>query len=163
MRNRGFGLNDSEREVHEKYENLGYDIIHIGVPDFILLKDGTIKFVEVKHGYDRLREEQERAHKLLKKHGFDVRVERIPIRKHPHLYERWLVDNPADQVLSTPCQDNPDHASSSHAAPNHARSFQPTPSQTIPLQSRSRQLTPHQSSPDHFNPSPNQKEVKKNE
>ena len=50
--------NWSENIVIEKYKSLGYDVISIGKPDLILLKDGEIEFVEVKTGKDKLQENQ---------------------------------------------------------------------------------------------------------
>ena len=63
----------SEREtiVRDKYEAKGYDVIKAGIPDLILLKEGKIEFVEVKSHIDKLSEYQERAFRLLKKHGLD--------------------------------------------------------------------------------------------
>ena len=61
-----------------KYEALGYDWIHTGVPDFILLRDGEISFVEVKEHPDRLSKIQKESFDKLKKHGFDVHIEKIP-------------------------------------------------------------------------------------
>ena len=68
-----------EYYVQDKYEKQGYDVIHNGAPDLILLKDGKIEFVEVKMSNNRhLSEDQKRAMKLLKKHGFAARVETVP-------------------------------------------------------------------------------------
>ena len=71
-------MKDIEIKIYRKYEHLGYDVIRTGIPDLILLKDGKIEFVEVKtdSGYG-LNENQIRAFKLLKKHGFEVRVETV--------------------------------------------------------------------------------------
>ena len=67
----------AEYTVKEAYEDHGYDVIHTGVPDLILLKDGKIEFVEVKTAKDKLRDNQIRALELLRKHGFEARVESI--------------------------------------------------------------------------------------
>ena len=66
---------EGERITYDKYESQGYDIIKAGAPDLILLKDGVISFVEVKSKIDKLSQIQERAFKLLRKHGFDAKVE----------------------------------------------------------------------------------------
>jgi hypothetical protein len=71
------GRSWAENIVKGKYEAEGYDVIYNGAPDLILLKDGKISFVEVKMGKDRLSEVQWEALKLLKKHGFVVRVEKL--------------------------------------------------------------------------------------
>ena len=75
----------SEREtiVRDKYEAKGYDVIKAGIPDLILLKEGKIEFVEVKSHIDKLSEYQERAFRLLKKHGFIVKLERVDLRPTP--------------------------------------------------------------------------------
>lgn len=70
-------MNETEKTLYCKYEEQGYDVIHIGVPDFILLKDSKIEFIEVKATTDLLRESQIRAIALLKKHGFEVKIKRI--------------------------------------------------------------------------------------
>lgn len=59
------------------YESQGFDVIHNGAPDLILLKDGKIKFVEIKCNNDTLKEEQKRSIKLLNKHGFTARKETV--------------------------------------------------------------------------------------
>jgi len=88
-------LNKTEQEVRSKYEKQGYDVIHVGIPDFILLKDGHIEFIEVKTAADLLRESQMRAVALLKKHGFEVRVERVPMVQNSALLAEWTKTNHA--------------------------------------------------------------------
>lgn len=68
-------MNESERIIFDEYESQGFDVIHIGVPDLILLKDGKISFVEIKTGHDKLRKAQVIAIDLLEKHGFKVKIE----------------------------------------------------------------------------------------
>jgi len=71
-------MKDNELKIYKKYVHLGYDVIQSGIPDLILLKDGKIKFVEVKTDINSdLNENQIRAFKLLQKHGIEVRVEII--------------------------------------------------------------------------------------
>lgn len=82
-------MNETEKIIRAKYEAQGYDVIHVGVPDFILLKDGEIEFVEVKSKGGILNLRQHRAHAILKKHRFNVRVERIPVIKRSPLKEEW--------------------------------------------------------------------------
>lgn len=77
----------AERLTQQKYEEQGYDVIHTGVPDLLLLKDGKIEFVEVKTPKDKLQDSQKRAIKILEKHGFGVRVERI---KNPKVSKRFI-------------------------------------------------------------------------
>ena len=114
-------MNEIEKMIKEKYENEGYDVIHVGVPDFICLRKQTnpvqtvpdqtvpfhaipaqtrpihtrplhsqILFVEVKYGKDELRDTQKRAISLLKKHGFDVKIERVPIVQESSLKKEFL-------------------------------------------------------------------------
>lgn len=92
-------MNDTESTFFERYEAQGYDVIHTGVPDFILLKDGEIEFVEVKTATDLLRESQTRAISLLEKHGFEVRIERVSAVQKSSLIEdkaklRYLIAQP---------------------------------------------------------------------
>ncbi len=77
--------NWSENIVIEKYKSMGYDVISIGKPDLILLKDGEIEFVEVKTGKDKLQENQRAALDLLTSHGFRARMERV---KTPRISKR---------------------------------------------------------------------------
>lgn len=71
-------MNHNEQKIFNKYTKLGYDVIKDGLPDMILLKDGTVEFVEVKYFRSELNPMQKRAFKLLKKHRKKVRVERVP-------------------------------------------------------------------------------------
>jgi len=64
------------------YESQGFDVIHNGAPDLILLKDRRIQFVEIKTKNDSLKAEQKRAIELLKKHGFTARKEEIALYKN---------------------------------------------------------------------------------
>lgn len=77
---------EREQIAFDKFESEGYDVIKAGAPDLILLKDGKIVFIEVKSEIDKLSEPQERAFKLLKEHGFEVRVETVtPMRGQTYL------------------------------------------------------------------------------
>lgn len=77
MKKMGWG----EYPAKEIYKEEGYDVIHLhGVIDLLLLKDGKIEFVEIKAMRDRLNKNQKEAIKTLKKHGVDVRVERVTLR-----------------------------------------------------------------------------------
>jgi len=110
-------MNESEEKIRLKYEAQGYNIIHKGVPDFILLKDGKIEFVEVKAATDPLRESQIRAVALLRKHGFEVRVERIPDVKPSSLLQEWREKHTPPQTrphLIRPFQSKPDQSSPNH-------------------------------------------------
>ena len=66
---------ERERITFDKYMEQGYDVIKAGAPDLILLKNGQISFIEVKSDRDKLSGSQERAFKLLKKHGFIAKIE----------------------------------------------------------------------------------------
>jgi len=87
----------AEDVIKEQYEDQGYDVIHIGKPDLIILKNGNVEFIEVKTNRDRLSTKQKRAIKLLKKHGFNARVEKMKfpkISKRPiGLRERLEITN----------------------------------------------------------------------
>ncbi len=68
-------MNQYELEIKEKYEKEGFDVIHVGVPDFILLKQDQIKFCEVKSTTD-LTKEQTLAVDTLRSNGFQVIMKR---------------------------------------------------------------------------------------
>jgi len=70
-------MNKTEQYIKEKYEKEGYDVFHIGMPDLICLKNGKIKFVEVKRPHDVVRPSQVVAINLLKKHNIDVVVKHL--------------------------------------------------------------------------------------
>jgi len=76
----------AEHALKEKYESMGYDVIQIGKPDLILLKDGEIEFVEVKVKPDKLNKAQRHAIKLLKKHGFEAHVKKLSMPTIPKKY-----------------------------------------------------------------------------
>jgi len=90
-------MNKREQMAYEKYVLQGYDVIKAGKPDLILLKDGEIKFVEIKSKIGAVSGSQDRAITLLKKHGFDVKVERIELEANTELIdpnqELVLIDN----------------------------------------------------------------------
>lgn len=67
----------SEFRLIDYYKQRGYDVIRVGKPDLILLKDNQIEFVEVKTKNDKLTRNQKRAFKLLERHGFEPRVEKV--------------------------------------------------------------------------------------
>ena len=69
-------MNKGEQLVADKYINLGYEIIKTGIPDFLILKDGKLSFVEVKSEEQfNLSKSQERAHEILLRNGFEVKIE----------------------------------------------------------------------------------------
>jgi len=91
-------VNPIEEEAIKQYEALGYDVIKKGIPDLVLLKDGKIKFVEVKNsdtyskGNDGLSPSQRRAFKLLEKHGFDVEIKRYRYTTNPNGLPHHITD-----------------------------------------------------------------------
>jgi hypothetical protein len=71
----------AEDAVREKYEALGYTVIHRGPPDFLLLKPGQpLVFREVKCPSDRLTEDQKTWIRALNALGADAAVEYYPGR-----------------------------------------------------------------------------------
>ncbi len=74
----------AERLMQEIYEDEGYDVISVGAPDFILLKQNRIQFIEIKTGNDRPSEAQKRAIRLLNKHGFKAQSELIQCVRDPY-------------------------------------------------------------------------------
>ena len=91
--------------LKEKYEAEGFDVIHYGAPDLILLKDGKITFVEAKSVNDRLQDNQIHAIDLLHKHGFEARVEKVrgPDDIHQYIFqdeEEKIMEKCADQNIT---------------------------------------------------------------
>lgn len=66
-----------EDEVLEQLESDGWDVITVGFPDIIALKDGKLRFIEVKTGHRSLNKAQKKAHNTFKKHGVSVEVIRV--------------------------------------------------------------------------------------
>ena len=89
-------MNKSEKKVYDKYKAKGYDILKCdgdGTPDFMLIKDGVIRFIEVKYARDRLSEKQHSAKRLLESHGFDVKLERVPRVRESILLKKHMEEN----------------------------------------------------------------------
>jgi len=82
-------MNNNEKQIFEKYEKLGYDVIKDGFPDLIILKDGKLEFVEVKFKDDVLNPNQVRAFSLLEKHKIVHRLERVPYIRKSQLLKKW--------------------------------------------------------------------------
>ena len=76
-------VTDSERRVREKYQALGYRVLHKGAPDFLLLKDGELpQFCEVKSKGDHATHEQYEWIRALRSLGAKAFVEKPPrVRK----------------------------------------------------------------------------------
>lgn len=70
-------MNKGEQLVADKYTDLGYEVIHDGVPDFLIFKDGKLSFVEVKSRGLTLSKSQERAHEILLRNGYEVKIETV--------------------------------------------------------------------------------------
>ena len=138
-------MNDNERKIYEKYEEQGYDVIHTGVPDLILLKDGEIQFVEIKNAADPLRKSQMRSIAILRKHGIKARVERIPTVQKSALLAEWTKTNQTMPRLASPRLANP-----IQSTPDHSKTAQSRPQQSIPTQSKPPQSTPTQPRPIQF-------------
>lgn len=62
-------LNDAEKEFKKKATDKGWNVIKNGWPDFLIYKDNEIRFIEVKNGKDKLREDQIKMLKTLTKYG----------------------------------------------------------------------------------------------
>jgi hypothetical protein len=71
------GMTQSEWEVYKKLSAKGNTVIRKGWPDFLIINESqTIFCVEVKHGGDKLSEEQITLHKILNSHGIKTVVVR---------------------------------------------------------------------------------------
>ena len=63
-----------KKTVKKRFEADGFDVISSGIPDLILLKNGTIQFIEVKDGKDCVHVNQKKTMRTLLNHGFDVKI-----------------------------------------------------------------------------------------
>ena len=68
-------LTPSEHVIAQEYEDKGYIVIHVGVPDFICLGP-DVTFIEVKKDKQELSRQQKLAIALLRKYGFGVHIRR---------------------------------------------------------------------------------------
>jgi hypothetical protein len=66
----------SEWSVATRLIREGWELHRRGWPDFLAVKDGKLRLIEVKAGKDKLTEEQKRVHELLRSAGLDVEVVR---------------------------------------------------------------------------------------
>ena len=68
-------LTPSEQIIAQEYEDKGYIVIHVGVPDFICLGP-DVTFIEVKKDKQGFSKQQKLAIALLRKYGFEVHIRR---------------------------------------------------------------------------------------
>ncbi len=122
-------LQESEKEVAKKLIEEGWELIHKGVPDFIALRDGEIVFVEAKSKRDKLNPEQSRAFSLLKKHGYPVRVERVPY----HRGEKRLRDFLSKHHITKEDKTTQDRTNQVNSRQDNARPRQTSPYKTTPF------------------------------
>lgn len=61
-------LTKRELKVYLNARREGWEVLRAGWPDFLLLKDGKIKLVEVKRRGERLKPHQARMKEVLGKH-----------------------------------------------------------------------------------------------
>jgi hypothetical protein len=67
-------MNPSEKQVADGLRAQGYTVLKSGCPDFFAFKDGSFKFIEVKHGSDTVKPNQLKYHEALKQHGIEVEI-----------------------------------------------------------------------------------------
>lgn len=68
-------LTPTEQIIAQEYEDKGYIILHVGIPDFICLGP-NVTFIEVKKEKQELSKQQKLAIALLRKYGFEVHIRR---------------------------------------------------------------------------------------
>lgn len=68
-------LTPSEKFIAQEYEDKGYIVIHVGVPDFICLGPDII-LVEVKKEKQELSKNQKLTIAVLRKYGIKVHIRR---------------------------------------------------------------------------------------
>lgn len=67
--------NDAEREVCMALEKDGWEVIKRGWPDFLAVRDGEIRFIEVKPDSRRkMKPQQKRVAKILARLGIEVEI-----------------------------------------------------------------------------------------
>jgi hypothetical protein len=67
-------MTPAERQVADDLQAQGYTVLKSGCPDFFAFKDGSFKFVEVKHGCDTVKPNQLKYHEALKHYGIQVEI-----------------------------------------------------------------------------------------
>ena len=68
-------LTPTEQIIAQEYEDKGYIVMHVGIPDFICL-GSDVTFIEVKKEKQELSKQQKLAIALLRKYGFEVHIRR---------------------------------------------------------------------------------------
>jgi hypothetical protein len=78
-------MNRSEEMVKQKYEKLGWTLVHGGAPDFLAFKkerkEIKILFIEVKTHRSKLEKEQSVWKEVLEKGGLNFKLERVGKRR----------------------------------------------------------------------------------
>lgn len=69
-------MNSLELKMQKELEHDGWEVAHIGWPDFIAVRNGKVRLIELKSPHDKVSRVQERMHKLLRK-AFGIKVEVI--------------------------------------------------------------------------------------
>ena len=75
--------NFREKTIKEKYEKLGYEVLHKGWPDFLIFNDKDVIFLEVKRQQkfetkkSGMSKHQTKMHEILKRCGLKVLIERM--------------------------------------------------------------------------------------
>jgi hypothetical protein len=74
--------NKREKRVAEEYAAQGFEVLHKGWPDFLVIKDGKIRMIEVKRKQSRstkkmgLSKHQARMKEILSQHfEYEIRYE----------------------------------------------------------------------------------------
>ena len=67
-------MQNAEKRLREQALREGYEVLHSGWPDFLLVKDGKAIFVEVKGRSNEIQENQFRLLKVLEGLGLYVRI-----------------------------------------------------------------------------------------
>lgn len=67
-------LTTTEQEVFDELRADGWYVLRNGWPDFLAVRDGKVRFIEVKSAGNSLRAEQRRLHRELRKLGIEVEI-----------------------------------------------------------------------------------------
>lgn len=71
-------MNKNERRIYDELQREGYEVFHRGWPDFLVLKDGVARLIELKTPGDKVSPCQAQLHDALRR-GLGLNVEVIKI------------------------------------------------------------------------------------
>jgi len=71
-------MNKNEQRIYDALRKDGYEVFRGGWPDFLTIKDGVVRLIELKTPFDKISARQAKMHEALKRGlGLDVEIMRI--------------------------------------------------------------------------------------